>query len=385
MRELRIGVIGVGGRGGLAGFAHNPGAGTRLVAGADSNPGALVNFQKQYQPDFVTDDYRQLLARDDVEAVFICTPDFLHEEMAVAALEAGKAVYLEKPLAITIAGCDRILRAARDHQAKLYLGHNMRHMHFVRKLKELVTAGAIGEVKAGWCRHFVGYGGDFYFHDWHADRRNTLGLLLQKGTHDIDVLHWVCGGYARRVVGMGGLTVYGRAQEREAQSPPAERRWTLDTWPPLSIQTLNPVVDVEDVSQVLLELDNGVFCSYQQCHYTPDYWRNYTIIGTEGRLENFGNGEPGTVIRLWNRKTSYNPAGDHEFPALATGTEHGGADPLIVAEFVRYVREGGTVATSPVAARYSVAAGVLATESLRSGSVPKEMPPFDPAVAAYFA
>ncbi len=59
----------------------------------------------------MTDDYRVLLAREDIEAVFVCSPDFLHEEHAVAALEAGKDVYLEKPMAITIEGCDRILRA----------------------------------------------------------------------------------------------------------------------------------------------------------------------------------------------------------------------------------------------------------------------------------
>ncbi len=73
----------------------------------------------------------------------------------------------------------------------------------------------IGEVKAAWCRHFVGWGGDFYFKDWHADRRNTTGLLLQKGAHDIDVLHWLCGGFTRRVNALGGLTVYGEIQDRD--------------------------------------------------------------------------------------------------------------------------------------------------------------------------
>ncbi len=384
MKELRIGLIGVTGRGVLAYHAHRPDDGVRLAAAADTDAKVLAEFKTQFQPDFVTDDYRKLLARDDVEAVFICTPDFLHEEMAVAALRAGKAVYLEKPMAITIEGCDRILRAARDARARLYVGHNMRHMPFILKMKELIDRGAIGEVKVGWCRHFVGYGGDFYYHDWHADRRNTTGLLLQKATHDIDVLHWLCGGYSQRVVGMGGLTVYGQIQDRDPNPKTNAQRGVFDTWPPLSIKGLNPVVDVEDVSMMLMELANGVFCSYQQCHYTPDYWRNYTITGTEGRIENFGSGEEGTVIRLWNKKTVYKPDGDQAIPALATEGSHGGADPNIVAEFVRYVREGGKVSTSPVAARYSVAAGVLATESLRSRNIPKDMPPLDPELAAYF-
>jgi predicted dehydrogenase len=81
----------------------------------------------------------------------VTTPDFLHEEQAVAALEAGKAVYLEKPMAITIPGCDRILETAYRTKTRLYLGHNMRHMAFVLKMKELIDEGAIGEVKAAWC------------------------------------------------------------------------------------------------------------------------------------------------------------------------------------------------------------------------------------------
>ncbi len=76
---------------------------------------------------------------------------------------------------------------------------------------------------------------------------------------------------------------------------------------------MNPVIDVEDLSMMLMALDNGVLCVYQQCHYAPDGWRNYTIIGTEGRIENFGDDHNHTVIRLWNRRTDYNPYGDEQF------------------------------------------------------------------------
>ncbi len=147
---------------------------------------------------------------------------------------------------------------------------------------------------------------------------------------------------------------------------------------------LNPIVDVEDVSQMNLQLDNGVFCSYQQCHFTPDYWRNYTIIGTEGRLENFGDGDPETVIRVWNKRSGYNPRGDAEFPAPAPEGTHGGADLRIVDEFLHYIRGKAEPTTSPVAARYAVAAGCLATESLRNGGIPQEVPELSSEVAAYF-
>ena len=384
-KELRIGVIGAGGRGGLAGFAHRPEEGVRLVAGADVVPAALTRFTEKYGPDvLVTADYRDVLAREDIGAVFVTSPDYLHEEHAVAALEAGKAVYLEKPMAITIEGCDRILRAAVANRCKLYLGHNMRHMSFVQKMKELVDTGAIGEVRAGWCRHFVAYGCDAYFKDWHAERSKSTSLLLQKGAHDIDVLHWLCGGYTIRTSGMGGLSVYNRITDRHSPGERGNASWSLENWPPLSQKGLNPIIDVEDLSMMLMELDNGVLCSYQQCHYAPDGWRNYTIIGTAGRIENFGDDPGQCVVRLWNRRIGYNPYGDEQFFIPRAVGSHGGADPNIVAEFVRYVRQGGKVHTSPVAARNSVAAGVKAAESLRNGSRPMDIPPVEKKLAAYF-
>jgi len=383
--ELLIGVIGAGGRGGLARHAHMPEQGVRVVAGADTNPAALDRFRSVYGPDaFVTDDYRELLARDDLQAVFVTTPDFLHEEHAVAALEAGKHVYLEKPMAITIAGCDRILRTARAQDRKLYLGHNMRHMSVTIKMRDIIRDGRIGEVKAGWCRHFVSYGGDAFFKDWHAERARSTGLLLQKGAHDIDILHWLCGGYSRRVTALGGLTLYDQIADRHAPSERGNSSWQLQNWPPLSLVGLNPVIDVEDISMMLMHLDNGLFASYQQCHYTPDAWRNYTIIGTQGRVENFGDTPGHCVVRVWHRRTSYNPYGDEQHFIPPTTGSHGGADPRIVAEFVRYVREGGTIATSPVAARYSVAAGCMATRSLREGGVPMSVPDLDPDLRDHF-
>ena len=83
-------------------------------------------------------------------------------------------------------------------------------------------------MKAVWCRHFVGNGGDYYFKDWHADRRRPTGLLLQKGAHDIDVIHWLAGGYDRRVSAMGALAVYGDITDRRDRRRPADAGLVLD-------------------------------------------------------------------------------------------------------------------------------------------------------------
>ena len=114
MADLRIGAIGVTGRGGIARHWHNPEGRSVVVAGADISQEALDVFRENVNKDaFVTQDYRELLAREDIDAVAVTTPDFAHEEHACAAFEAGKHVFCEKPMAITTEGCDRMLRAWR--------------------------------------------------------------------------------------------------------------------------------------------------------------------------------------------------------------------------------------------------------------------------------
>jgi predicted dehydrogenase len=266
----------------------------------------------------------------------------------------------------------------------------MRHMPFVRKMKALVDGGAIGEVKACWVRHFVGHGGDFYFRDWHAERRYTTGLLLQKAAHDLDIIHWLCGGYSRKVNALGALTLFGGLPGRKPASRgpcrirPGEMK--LEDFPPTRMRGLNHRIDVEDLSSVQMQLDNGVLATYAQCLYTPDYWRNYMVIGTEGRMENFGNGEPGTHVRVWNRrKQGYDARGDATYRIPVSRGTHGGADPMIMAEFLRFARHGGKTDTSPLAARESVATGCVATQSLRAGGAVRPVPRVSAQLAKHFA
>lgn len=386
MTDLKIGIIGSGGRGKyLGGIAHDPGKGARIVACCDVIPSVLKNNRRVYgRSIFTTDDYRELL-KCDLDAVIIGSPDYLHEEQAVATLARGFALYLEKPMAITITGCDRILRAAQRTGARLYVGHNMRHLPLVRKMKALIDDGAIGEVKACWVRHFVGNGGDYYFRDWHAERRYTHGLLLQKAVHDLDVIHWLCGGFTREVSAMGALTVYDKVKDRFPPiSGPRHREGPSarpEVWPPAAQHGLNHHIDVEDISQVIMRLENGVFAEYAQCHYTPDYWRNFTVIGTNGRMENFGDLGPAR-LQLWTRRRlGYSARGDKSYTFSAKGYGHGGSDRAIMDEFLRFARKGGATDTSPLAARESVATGYIATESLRAGGKLMSVPRFRPAKA----
>ncbi|ADD44770.1 oxidoreductase domain protein [Stackebrandtia nassauensis DSM 44728] len=380
-------MAGLGLRKTLAVEAHRPGSGARVTTVCDPDPAVYDWARANFGDDVRTvADFDELLDAD-LDAVLVLTPDHTHIDLGVRALTAGVPTFMEKPLATTIGDCDTLLDTAHRTGTRLYVGHNMRHMPVIRTMREVIASGAIGEVEAVWCRHFVGHGGDFYYKDWHADRRNTTGLLLQKGAHDIDVIHWLAGASTRQVTAMGKLSVYNRVTDR--QSAPGQRPddWYApdSNWPPLSQTGLHPVVDVEDLSMMLMRLDNGVQASYQQCHYTPDYWRNYTVIGTAGRLENFGDTGGNAVVRVWNSgRRGYDAEGDRtiEIPTATGG--HGGADTALIDEFLRFVRDGGATDTSPVAARDSVAAGVAATESLRAGGTAREVAPVSEPLTSYF-
>lgn len=376
MNDLRIGVLGSGGRGGLARRAHKPGEGSAVVACCDLVDPILDRMKVWYGDNvFLTKSAEELLAQK-LDAVMICTPDYLHEEHAVAALETGLPVFLEKPMAITIEGCDRILKTAKDNGVKLFIGHNMRYMNIIRKMKALIDEGRIGEVRSVWCRHFISYGGDAYFRDWHSEREKATGMLLQKGAHDIDVMHWLTGANTKRVSAFGNLTVYNRCARRD-ESEPGRPGFVKEHWPPLKQTGFSPKMDIEDQTTVIMQMENGILGSYLQCHFSPDSCRNYTVIGTEGRIENIGDG-PHSPIFLWNRRSdTYNMIGDEVFYGdnIVDGG-HGGADPLIVEEFLRYVRgEISETTSTPQAARMSVATGYQATMSLRNGGQPYDVPP----------
>lgn len=381
---MKFGVIGWGLRRHLGILAHQPDKGREVVALADPSEDARAKFQEEISKEaFVCSDFRDLLGRG-LDGIFVLSPDWLHEEQGIACLEAGVPIYLEKPMAITVEGCDRLLETAKRTGTRLYVGHNMRHFGVVRKMREWIQQGLIGEVKTAWCRHFVSYGGEAYFRDWHADRRQSTGLLLQKGSHDIDVLHWLCGGYSKRVTAMGALMVYGDLTDRQRPGEKVAVEFK-NTWPPKSLDKLYPTVDVEDVNMMLMELDNGVLASYQQCHFTPDAWRNYTVIGTEGRIENFGDSPGQSVVRLWDTgKAAYRKHAELEYRVPEATGSHGGSDVRILEEFFRFVELGGRTDTSPVAARMAVAAGYEATMSVRNGGQPREVSPVDASLRAFF-
>jgi predicted dehydrogenase len=183
---------------------------------------------------------------------------------------------------------------------------------------------------------------------------------------------------------MGKLSVYNRCEDRRDPDEPGKAVFDSSNWPPLSQKKVSPKIDVEDHNMVMMELDNGVQVSYMQCHYTPDAWRNYTIIGTEGRIENRGDvGRCRVEVTNVRYDGFEDPDIIHQLKPAEGG--HGGGDPRIVEEFLAFLRGDVDVTnTSPVAARNAVAVGVKGAESIRNGNAPYDIPPLAPGVREYF-
>jgi predicted dehydrogenase len=376
MDKLRIGVIGVCGRGSLANNWKDSSR-AEVVAGVDVKEENLADFKSRFGDSvFTTLDYREMLDRDDIDAVMIASPDFMHEEHAVAALQAGKHVYLEKPMAITVEGCDHIIRTEKETGKKLMVGFNMRCMNIYRTMKDVVDSGTIGEIKAAWVRHFVWSGSHWYFHDWHATQKNCTSLMLQKGSHDIDIIHWICGSYAKRVSAFGDMDFFGGDKPNDLNCRVCDEKDTCYAESP-SFTTLTQCakrkeVDIEDNNFLLMQLESGVKAAYLECHFTPDDERNYVFIGTEGSVE---LSERANKVWVKTRRTNdYRELSDHTYKIKEAKGTHGGADPVITEAFLDYIIDGKAPIASPIDGRMSVAAGCCGAQSMRNGGMPVDIP-----------
>ncbi|MBQ9952130.1 MAG: Gfo/Idh/MocA family oxidoreductase [Clostridia bacterium] len=146
----------------------------------------LVGFEKY------TDDYRDVLNDPEVDVVSICTPNDQHEEMAIAALKAGKHVYIDKPLAVTYESAARIAEAAKNAPGSTHMVFNNRYSPAIMRAKELMDEGRVGEVLSFQAR---------YLHSGSIDPDKPIGwkqqmqggVILDLGSHALDLLTWLMG------------------------------------------------------------------------------------------------------------------------------------------------------------------------------------------------
>jgi len=201
--EIGIGLLGVGWMGGLhtesyrrvryhyPEFEGQP----RFVIAADESPERAVRARTVLGYESATTDWREVLAHPGVDAVSLTAPNFMHVEMATAAAEAGKHIWAEKPLGRSPAETREIAAAVEAAGVRTIVGLNYRQTPAVRHARNLVAAGAIGELRRfrGW---FLGdYGADPRIAlSWRFSRELAgLGVLGDILSHAADLAHFVAG------------------------------------------------------------------------------------------------------------------------------------------------------------------------------------------------
>ena len=155
--QIQLAVIGAGGMGMADVETALSIPGVRLVAVADCFDGRLAAARENYGQDlFATRDYREVLARDDVDAVICATPDHWHKRISVEALTAGKSVYCEKPMVHSIAQGADVVKAQNESGKTFQVGSQGMSSLGNEKAKELLAAGEIGELNYAegfWARN----------------------------------------------------------------------------------------------------------------------------------------------------------------------------------------------------------------------------------------
>lgn len=230
MKKIRLGILGSGymGRTHAEAARRLPNAEPVAVAGGTRAPALAEKYGLALEPDAAA-----LVRRPDLDAVVIATPHHLHVAEALAAFAAGKHVLVEKPLATTVADCDRMIAAAQKNNLTLAVGYQQRFRVNNARACALIHAGAIGKVQAvqvsmpmfAGAIKAGGFGGNWA---WWNDPA-SVGHLINSAPHAIDLLRWFTRG---DVVTVSAFS-----------------------------RTLLPDIAVEDTTLALLEFSTGAICS----------------------------------------------------------------------------------------------------------------------------
>lgn len=263
--EVRTAMIGTGNRGGyvLKEVLQQPGV--KIVALCDIKPDRLdsaASSAARDKPDTFKD-YRKLLERKDIDAVFIDTPCDLHVEMAIAALAAGKHVYCEKPVGITPESIAKLLAAARGSDRVFCVGQQMRSFRSVREAIEKLHDGIAGDIimlkaqrHASWDLDHNGSSAEWFF-----DAKRSGDVIVEMAVHNLDLCNWAIGSRPERAAGFGGALLW-------KNDPPG--RTNMDGY------TLS------------YEYQNGVKMSFTQTFFHPSGLPNggqfTNIYGTKGAV-----------------------------------------------------------------------------------------------------
>jgi predicted dehydrogenase len=200
-RALRVGLIGAGLQGGRRApvLKQFPRTELVMVAAAHQDQARQLADSMGCQ---ATDNWQEVVEREDINVILVCTPPNLHAPISIAAMSRGKHVLCEKPLTKTLKEAEEVLAVAKANKVTLKCGFNHRHHPGIQKAKLWFDEGMIGELNFVRCRYGI-CGRPGYEKEWRADPEITGGgQLMEQGIHGIDLFRWFLG----RFVEVAGFT-----------------------------------------------------------------------------------------------------------------------------------------------------------------------------------
>lgn len=306
--EIKVAHIGIGNRGTalVKQVLEQPGA--KIVAVCDTDAGrrdAAQSMAARDNPKSYTD-YKQVIDLKNVDAVVVATPCDLHSPMAVAALEAGKYVYCEKPLGVTPEQVSDALKAAKKSKAFLQIGQQLRYYpHMIEGMRQLHEANAVGTpfvIKAQRHSTATQPGAGRPRPAWYEDVKRSGDLIVENAVHNLDACNWA------------------------ARSRPVSAYGHGKKYLPKTIPAGSVMMDGFSVSYIY---ENDMHLDYSQLYLHPRQMKElkngqwYIVFGSEGSLEING----GMVYPMWGEAKKY----------LTPEIENGKEDAM--AQFMRCIRE----------------------------------------------
>ncbi len=261
--EFRVAYIGVGNRGSYTMRQIMKVPGVKLVAVCDLDPqrvqAALDYITQQGGSAKGYDDYRKMLAEmKDIDGVVIATPIDTHKNLAIGVLEAGKHVYLEKPVAIDADEALVVEKAAQSAKGILQVGFQLRHDPSRAAAIKFIQSGGIGDVL--YC-HAMRHSGDLPRNTaWLFDKKRSGDIIVEQACHIIDLMIWAVGKPPVRAMGSGGINLF-------KDVPPG--RSVMDNW------------------SCIWEFDNGVRFNFSQIYFDPAGFTGTQekVFGSKGAID----------------------------------------------------------------------------------------------------
>ncbi len=386
--RLKIGCIGASGRAGTLARRCMQDPNAQLVAICDINPERLVSAETAFKQSFGIElqtfaDYHEMLEDPSLDVVVVATPDWLHHEMAIAAFKAGKHVFLEKPVGINFKQASEIVHAAKNSGKILEIGYELRYAPFFMEIKQMLDSGELGRSLFADIAEFY-HGGAHFFRDWHALKKNVGGIIIQKCSHDFDLLYWMFGKPVRVACFANNMEFHKGGWPSKAHycrecsnhcpyyrnlSNPADAK--LEFPPDLCLYNFNH--DIEDNAHAIIQFESGLN-AHLAMHFFPSVAqsdRHWRINGSKAELT-------GRVAENWLRIDSRFDASGTKSRIIRwkdAGGGHGGGDEVQLSAFIHAVKEGRE-AKAGIESAYWSSAMVMAAEEALEKNIVVEMSQF---------